>query len=90
MFDAEMSKELKRRRANQMLEIKLKVWAKLCSESQRMPEMTILGISVSCIGPGTMKTENECLQQSKPFSFYLETNSWNLDLSFWKRITGSL
>lgn len=51
MFDAEMSKELKWRRANQMLEIKLKVLAKLCSESQRMPEMTILGISVSCIGP---------------------------------------
>lgn len=41
-------KELKWRRANQMLERKLKVLAKL---SQHMPEITILGISVSCIGP---------------------------------------
>lgn len=78
-------KELKWRRANQMLERKLKVLAKL---SQRMPEITILGISVSCIGPWTTKTE--CLQQSKPFNFYLETNSWYLDLIFWKRLIGSL
>lgn len=78
-------KELKWRRTNQTLERKLKVLAKL---SQRMPEITILGISVSCIGPWTTKTE--CLQQSKPFNFYLETNSWYLDLIFWKRLIGSL